>query len=549
MPSLRIRKLPPLAEESREPPAKKNKFGNKGQAACDPLQRLNEDTINLILHLIPSEDLVRLERVSTIWRAAVRSWIEVFGIRTRFPSSWIPAQASGARSTPEVVYDTFKQHARREYLMLGGRPTEATKLYSVDRIASAGDYIAWSTLSQSTTAWEADEIYLKSFARTKKGSICQPISFSFHQLLGPRPRANVYVEHLSVNEDGVLLLQIRAKAKYSSRERRDVVYSPGKDKVLWSLDIAPSSTPEQSVPVMIGKSSIYCVNQLDDRYTLSAYDFRSGKLLYHSPNYASSRRPQGFGNNIRSQRHHDFQILRLSCGRELIVSSGWTVRDPITLSFNTILHIIDGETGKQIYNVTHPDWWRYSIHVNLITNRITLTWSRVDCHHWVSNLIPPHQSFAMVQTLSYGTGEDFRLSLISTDIMLASRHMFFQVSRFDPSVYAGLCCTFDQGWQFNGYTITPTTDEKFMATATGILHQYCARDQDKYHAPTLNQCFIINTAGDPVTLPKRPKKGRFERVKFDLPEIYTCGIVEYIRLTDNGFALLGFGRDAYVFKF
>ncbi|KAI9369352.1 hypothetical protein BJX61DRAFT_545645 [Aspergillus egyptiacus] len=203
---LRKRKQPTSTEDRTKSSAKRGPR-TSSEHKRDPLKYLNSDTLNIVFNLIPSEDLVRLERVSRDWKTAIRAWIETFGLRTRFPFSWM---LDAKPTTSHVVYDIFKKHARREFLVQSGRPTRVTNLGMVDRIAFAGDYIVWST-TQWSTLFEidggsdkpADHIHWQCFAPARQRSDLQPAtSISSARFL--MPSDNPRVVDLSVNEDGVI---------------------------------------------------------------------------------------------------------------------------------------------------------------------------------------------------------------------------------------------------------------------------------------------------------------------------------------------------------
>ncbi|KAL5339183.1 hypothetical protein BJX70DRAFT_364607 [Aspergillus crustosus] len=74
----------------------------------DPFKRLNQDTINIILSLMPPKELINMERVSRGWKTAIRGWIESIGLRAHFPSSWVPAHLADV--TEASAYDAFKRN-------------------------------------------------------------------------------------------------------------------------------------------------------------------------------------------------------------------------------------------------------------------------------------------------------------------------------------------------------------------------------------------------------------------------------------------------------
>ncbi|KAL4906297.1 hypothetical protein BDW74DRAFT_177313 [Aspergillus multicolor] len=97
------KRIPSMEDISGKKPKEKEAVSEP--ASCDPVQRLNEDTFNMILDLIPAEDLFRLQRVSQQWHAALKSWIETVGLRTRFPHFWSP----DLNLSSQLSYDHFKQ--------------------------------------------------------------------------------------------------------------------------------------------------------------------------------------------------------------------------------------------------------------------------------------------------------------------------------------------------------------------------------------------------------------------------------------------------------
>lgn len=89
---------------------RKTRKAGDSSTCCDPLERLNEDITNIILGLISTDNLVRLERVNKNWKASIKAWIEIFGIRTRFPLSWVPVSVRDpAHTSNDSCSDLFKQ--------------------------------------------------------------------------------------------------------------------------------------------------------------------------------------------------------------------------------------------------------------------------------------------------------------------------------------------------------------------------------------------------------------------------------------------------------
>ncbi|KAL3477559.1 hypothetical protein BJX99DRAFT_257373 [Aspergillus californicus] len=204
---------------------------------------------------------------------------------------------------------------RRGYLIQNGRPTRVTGLDSVREIASAGEYAVWS----SSSHYAGDRIYWQKFSRSKQGRTRPANYLSSNQFFESFNRL-VRVQHLSINEDGMFLMILRTHGIQDVE--RDIVYSSAERKVLWSGDLISFYDHEKSTPVGIGKDSVYCVKQHRDGYAVSAYNFRSGELLYDSLKYASTGdRPRFFG-ELRKRCHCSFHIFRIAGGKELIVASG-----------------------------------------------------------------------------------------------------------------------------------------------------------------------------------------------------------------------------------
>jgi hypothetical protein len=70
----------------------------------------------------------------------------------------------------------------------------------------------------------------------------------------------------------------------------DIVYSLESDTVVWHKDYAnvPHKEAEEYLPLFLGKDRVYLSHRMPcGYYELTAFDFRSGALLYESPIWAS----------------------------------------------------------------------------------------------------------------------------------------------------------------------------------------------------------------------------------------------------------------------
>ncbi|KAL3454982.1 hypothetical protein BJX64DRAFT_295488 [Aspergillus heterothallicus] len=112
----RKRNQPPLIDDDSGADQKR-----RMRQHCDPIQILNDDIINTIFSHLSPEELVSLEQVSREWKAAFRSWTEIWGLHGCFPFTWTHAPPE---SIPRDSYSLFKRYARRQYLMQHGWPTK-----------------------------------------------------------------------------------------------------------------------------------------------------------------------------------------------------------------------------------------------------------------------------------------------------------------------------------------------------------------------------------------------------------------------------------------
>lgn len=287
--------------------------------------------------------------------------------------------------------------------------------------------------------------------------------------------------------------------------------------------------------MFIGKSSIYCMKEIEIGYTLSAYDIRSGKLLYDSSNPVLSKQQTIPGDH---GSHIGFQVVLVNGGKELIL-----LRRMVNVGhYQTILHIIDGDTGIRLHSAAYRRQWSCLLYPDPISTNVVVAFN-LDPLLWVGTTTQNLMKVSIIQRFSYQEERAIQFSLVSTDVVLlpcnGSRPLGF--SAFNPLSLAGVFCFGNYNIGIQGSAITPTRDKDFLATAAGVLrHTYPDHDR-----PPLNQCFVFGQ-GQSMTLPPRPEIGRHERTTVGLPEHPE---VNYLQFADDGRMHLCCERDTYVFEF
>ncbi|RDW86572.1 F-box protein [Aspergillus mulundensis] len=525
----------PIEDTSRKKPEAKKAASEP--ASRDPVQRLNEDTLNMIFDLIPSEDLFRLERVSHQWQAAIKTWIETFGFRTRFPHTWSP----GLNLSSQLSYDHFKQRARRAYLMQCGRPTKVTELWNVQHFASSGDYVVWSTKTYSDVGgFVRHNIHWQCFApeRQELRNRPQVIPASYFY-------STARVDSLQINEDGVFLTHLNGPLGLKC-----VVYSPVEKKTLWSgsdlLFQIYGCEERQRLPRFIGKSSIYSVARIRGEYTVSAYDFRTGELLYESPNYATQ---ESMGLFCKKDVVENSIHICPTSGETELISSVHCKPDLDGAGKKTWVLILDGRTGTQLYCAVYHNLRSYSLSIDAVSKSIVLTlrFSPSLLHYDESK----SERFAIMQKFSYESGQTTPIMPRSADVVLMSHvngdGKLAPTERlmFDPFSLAGLRWYGTRMYQttgFQGHAIIPTTERDCLSIAEKLL-QECYKNEP----PVLGQCFVP-TKGYCVTLPKQPEMRRYERTTAGLPQHYISD-EDAITLNTTGPVALESEDHTYVFEF
>ncbi|KAL2815022.1 hypothetical protein BJX63DRAFT_431121 [Aspergillus granulosus] len=490
----------------------------------DPIQLLQEDTLNMIFSQFSPEELVSLQRVSRGWQAALRSWIEVWGLHCWFPFTWTHAQEGTSRD----VLAIFKHNARQQYLMQHGRPVGIFHLKDVHSISSAGDYVVWSTERH-------DRIYWQCFERNKNGKPGGAVFFPVTQFCNQRVGCPPSIAGLSVNNDGVFLVNF-ATTQIWRNGGRDVVYSPVDGDVLWARNWRKSAVMEE-MPMLVGKNSIYCVKKLDKGYTLSAYDFH-GKLRYHSPEYHRKwDKSVVSSTDICWYYRNEFRVIQGRDDVELIISQ--TSR----AAPETTIQIINAATGLEIYRLTYNEAWNCVVQADPFTDTFAIT-SIPNSQCWTQNTTP---NSAILQKFSYRAGCTIQVVRLSTDVIsFLERRNIDSSWIINPFTHAAFSYCKARGGGFaKGRGVIPTTDGKHLNEARATLELAFNSEP----APTLNQCFFLS---DPVgiQLPKRPTKGRLDRVNFNL---FNYGPGDFsipsLQITDKGQVILRGDNSAFVFEF
>ncbi|KAL4882839.1 hypothetical protein BJY04DRAFT_216928 [Aspergillus karnatakaensis] len=470
-----------------------------------------------------------------------------FGLRIWFPSSWRPAHLDGV--TGVSAYTVFRLNARRKYLASSGRPSKVTQLFLVDHIASAGEYVAWSSNSEPgpNLIPVGDIIFWQCFGKVQHNSSSSPNSILSSCLVDSDSPA-VRVLELFINEDGILLVHLEGTFHgiYSARY---VVYSPHDGKTLWTKDTVRKDTERhfklgKAFPVQIGKNAVFCEKALKDSYQMSAYDFRTGRLLYSSPKHSLLDRQQ------KAFYAPSRRMLWTDGGKEFLATSMMWFNRAYTNTFasrhETWAQILDGETGKRIFCTVYSGIWWCSFHTIPCTECIVLVLQPSNPFLWFSSETrgPP---FAIMHTLSYNTGRETSMTRLSTDVVLLhskTPHGWVssdnQKIALDPSTLTALSSSYVQGGRgVTGHDLVAADDEESITMAKSLLRRCCPGTE----ATPLNRCFVL-AEGIRATLP--PRRGvRRKRVELRLtfyPE------VKSLTATDQGSAIALQGNNAYVFQ-
>ncbi|KAI9369351.1 hypothetical protein BJX61DRAFT_151579 [Aspergillus egyptiacus] len=282
----------------------------------------------------------------------------------------------------------------------------------------------------------------------------------------------------------------------------------------------------------MGECSVYYVTEHENGHTLAAYDFRAGKQLYDSLEHIGYwPSPYGAG------RFHtyDFQTLRTS-GKNLIFRLRH-VRSCQVLESITILSILDGETGKEIYSTTHPDSWHCSFHIDPITDFIVFRWTPTGFFRpkgWGACVV--------MQKTIYEAGA-VTLSPLSTDVVFlpsdTGRLEGFEnlITEVSPFHSVGLSCQCRRRWIIRGHALNLSTSEDLRATASDMLQGLYW-----YQAPPppVSQCLVF-AEGRSIT-----GLGLRRRTKLDFP---IRSSPRFLHFADQGPAVVEVGRHVYVLSF
>ncbi|KAL3477560.1 hypothetical protein BJX99DRAFT_226138 [Aspergillus californicus] len=133
-------------------------------------------------------------------------------------------------------------------------------------------------------------------------------------------------------------------------------------------------------------------------------------------------------------------------------------------------------------------------------------------------------------------GEAIRFSLLYVDVVLTRgkyRPNAYLVAPIDPFTMGALCCQYEGEYVITGHSLTPTKDEKGLASVRDMLQQFFYQGID--NPPPLHQCFHLANENR-VTLPTRSAIDRFKMGELDFRQI---GCSHYLHLGDKSFALFG----------
>lgn len=317
---------------------------------------------------------------------------------------------------------------------------------------------------------------------------------------------------------------------------RYVVYSTTEKKILWSKYFDGPGTSWRPIPILLGKSSIYCMREIEDEYTIYTYDIRSGKFLYESPKYPlypmQRTTTDGLGTHI------GFQVVPVNGGKELLLGKRTMNSQP----YETMFHIIDGETGIKLHSVTYPHCWSCLLYPDPISAHVVVVFDLYSTVRW-NRVLKNLRTFSIIQKFTYQDEKPASFSLVSTGVVFPPNIQYnpYGYSSLDPLSMTGAFCLdgHDDGAQ--GSAITPTRGKDFLFVAADVLRQ----SYPKNDPPPLNQCFVFGR-GKSMTLPPRPEFGRHERTSAGLPQFFE---VKDLQFGDGGRMHLYCHPDTYIFEF
>ncbi|KAL3453570.1 hypothetical protein BJX65DRAFT_126567 [Aspergillus insuetus] len=307
------------------------------------------------------------------------------------------------------------------------------------------------------------------------------------------------------------------------------------EKVLRSRDWTPTDKGAEELPILAGKSSIYCVKRLKKGYTLSAYDSH-GNLLYRSPEYVQEW-AQGIAcsNDIRGRHSRDFRLFQGRGGVELIFSVHHTKGS------STTIRIINGATGLAIYQADYDAAWDAEVHADLFTDTFAIVMSKPNEELWRDHTA---LRSAITQMLSYQFEEAVQLVPLSTDVMFFPTYHNAQSRIVNPYTRVGFSICHNQ-WggptHAQSHDMAPTADEEFLVKARDLL-QVAFKSETP---PALRQC-LVSTDGVVIQLPKRPSKKRCEWIDFDFREhLVEDAWFSSSWFTNKGYVLYEFGQEGF----
>ncbi|KAL3454984.1 hypothetical protein BJX64DRAFT_273147 [Aspergillus heterothallicus] len=154
----------------------------------------------------------------------------------------------------------------------------------------------------------------------------------------------------------------------------------------------------------------------------------------------------------------------------------------------------------------------------------------------------------MLQRFSYYPEQTPQIVLLSTDVIITSPKLGNDRSWIIDTL-TNTSFSFHQDWteqsHVRSHIVTQTTDGKHLTEARDLLRSVFKGEL----APTIELCLDFADVAI-VQLPKKPKRGRFDRVNLDLFK-YIRGYIHspYWRITENGHVVFRSDGVVFVFEF
>lgn len=131
-------------------------------------------------------------------------------------------------------------------------------------------------------------------------------------------------------------------------------------------------------------------------------------------------------------------MVPINGGKELILGRREVTREP----YETMFHIIDGETGIKIHSVTYSQDWSCVLYPDPISTHVVVVFDLWP-HLWWNSVTRNSRRFSIIQKFSYQAEKPTPFSLVSTDVVVSPCTQYISyippgLLSFDPLSMAGV---------------------------------------------------------------------------------------------------------------